>query len=30
MIEGPDQQTIETLAGHLAAVLADELGQPAG
>jgi phosphoglucosamine mutase len=30
MIEGPDQETIETLAGHLAAVLADELGQPAG
>jgi len=30
MIEGPDQQTIETLAGHLAAVLADELGRPAG
>lgn len=30
MIEGPDQQIIETLAGHLAAVLADELGQPAG
>jgi phosphoglucosamine mutase len=30
MIEGPDQQTIETLAGHLAAILADELGQPAG
>jgi phosphoglucosamine mutase len=30
MIEGPDQQTIETLAGRLAAVLADELGQPAG
>jgi len=30
MIEGPDQETIETLAGRLAAVLADELGQPAG
>jgi len=30
MIEGPDQETIETLAGQLAAVLADELGQPAG
>lgn len=30
MIEGPDQQTIEILAGHLAAVLAEELGQPAG
>jgi phosphoglucosamine mutase len=30
MIEGPDQETIETLAGHLAAVLADELGPPAG
>jgi phosphoglucosamine mutase len=30
MIEGPDQETIETLAGRLAAVLAEELGQPAG
>lgn len=30
MIEGPDQDTIETLAGRLAAILADELGQPAG
>jgi phosphoglucosamine mutase len=30
MIEGPDQETIEVLAGQLAAVLADELGQPAG
>jgi phosphoglucosamine mutase len=30
MIEGPDQITIETMAGRLAAVLADELGQPAG
>lgn len=30
MIEGPDQETIETLAGGLAAVLAEELGQPAG
>jgi len=27
MIEGPDQATIEALAGRLAAVLADELGQ---
>jgi phosphoglucosamine mutase len=30
MIEGPDQETIEILAGKLAAVLADELSQPAG
>jgi phosphoglucosamine mutase len=30
MIEGPDQETIEVLARKLAAVLADELGQPAG
>jgi phosphoglucosamine mutase len=30
MIEGPDQETIETLAGHLAAIIGDELGQPAG
>jgi phosphoglucosamine mutase len=30
MIEGPDQETIETLAGRLAAVIGDELGQPAG
>ncbi|MBV8199361.1 MAG: phosphoglucosamine mutase, partial [Acidobacteria bacterium] len=30
MIEGPDQETIETLAGRLAAIIGDELGQPAG
>ena len=30
MIEGPDQETIETLAGGLAAILAEELGPPAG
>jgi phosphoglucosamine mutase len=30
MIEGPDQIAIETMAGRLAAVLADELSQPAG
>lgn len=30
MIEGPDQETIETLAGGLAGVLAEELGPPAG
>ena len=29
-IEGPDQETIETLAGSLAAIIGDELGQPAG
>jgi phosphoglucosamine mutase len=30
MIEGPDQETVESLAARLAGVLADELGQPAG
>jgi phosphoglucosamine mutase len=30
MIEGPEQEKIEMLAGRLAAVLAEELGQPAG
>jgi phosphoglucosamine mutase len=30
MIEGPDQESIETLAGGLAAVLAEELGPPTG
>lgn len=30
MIEGPNQETIESLAARLAGVLADELGQPAG
>jgi phosphoglucosamine mutase len=30
MIEGPDQETIETLAGELAALIVDEVGQPAG
>jgi phosphoglucosamine mutase len=30
MIEGPDQETIEALAGQLAGVLAGELGAPAG
>jgi len=30
MIEGPDQDTIETMAGSLAAIIGDELGLPAG
>ncbi len=30
MIEGPDQSAIETLASRLAAVIAEELGNPAG
>jgi len=30
MIEGPDQETVESLAARLAGVLADELGRPAG